>query len=919
MFNSEYIGIPQLGFLSSKTSCLENSPNYNNTLETFDTFTNDLFTKNDELIKLAEQYQDAIMQYSSIQQKMHSKLSEFIEFLPLEKAVSDVLKTKYLETVNKVETLQTNKDLQILEMLQTGFDIISNESSFTNKIKQDYKKSTYEYNRALSKYLSTSPNDTKLDQIHSNYLNYKNNYFSTKHDYAMNLGSLSFLKVSEFVDQLLMATYIHISYFNNANDMFSQLQPEIHKVSNCLNSLQVSLSSLIQTKSMDYESAPKKSLEYPPSLLSGSTAAGSRHSRRKSSISEEEYKMSGYLYLKNKTSNWARMWFEIHDLNLVYYADQTLTEKHCIPLLLSKINDSPELLKKLSIEYNRQFLFEIISPQQKYIFQSESELEMKKWMSSIKLLIRLSIYHFGQSNPSSATLELNQILEVQKKSTPTTKPAPIIQLDSTFLKKLTKSVEFSHPNHVIESILKLDGNRSCADCGASNPTWAILNFGVLVCINCSGIHRSFGVQISKVRSIQLDKIDPEHLHILQRLGNSAVNKFLDPDTHYVNSSETSADFLQAYISNKYYLRKYLLPLPTLDISSFHDDSFNLRLNQLLFKSTTDSDLSMVLRALLLGADPNFIDPSLNISPLAVAVSNADYGATELLLMYNADINMNIHPKASSEEIPQLDINNSKSSDNTSSVNEVFMNKAQMETDDFANGGLRHHESGSTLSDSSGFESSIGRNNEYKSLRKKSQRVVNNDADNLNTSKAVVSDTNNAESISIATKSSTTSLAGNHAQKETNDLHGTKAESILEHDVGIDAISDPREAISNSYVIDESGKEIELIEGSRADQENYFKLYGGTAVHMAACYNNAAMIVLLIKRKADVNMTNDAGLKPIDVAILFGNAMSVIAFRYFSFVEIDNSLSLETITNALDQDFEIPQLYDPNKAVQSQLK
>ena len=60
-----------------------------------------------------------------------------------------------------------------------------------------------------------------------------------------------------------------------------------------------------------------------------------------------------------------------------------------------------------------------------------------------------------------------------------------------------------------------------------DPQWACANFGTLLCIECSGIHRSLGVHVSKVRSLSLDKWEPEAIEVMLRLGNTMTNKIFE--------------------------------------------------------------------------------------------------------------------------------------------------------------------------------------------------------------------------------------------------------------------------------------------------------------------------------------------------------------------------------------------------------
>lgn len=45
---------------------------------------------------------------------------------------------------------------------------------------------------------------------------------------------------------------------------------------------------------------------------------------------------------------------------------------------------------------------------------------------------------------------------------------------------------------ILHRVQSVPGNEICCDCGQADPRWASINLGVLLCIECSGIHRYSG-------------------------------------------------------------------------------------------------------------------------------------------------------------------------------------------------------------------------------------------------------------------------------------------------------------------------------------------------------------------------------------------------------------------------------------------
>ena len=80
----------------------------------------------------------------------------------------------------------------------------------------------------------------------------------------------------------------------------------------------------------------------------------------------------------------------------------------------------------------------------------------------------------------------------------------------------------------IQNRIKSDQeNGCCFDCGVSQPTWASVNNGVMLCQECSLLHRdNLAGSVSKVRSVKSDVWSEEQVRLMELGGNTKLRTFL---------------------------------------------------------------------------------------------------------------------------------------------------------------------------------------------------------------------------------------------------------------------------------------------------------------------------------------------------------------------------------------------------------
>ncbi|XP_035512413.1 arf-GAP with coiled-coil, ANK repeat and PH domain-containing protein 3 isoform X2 [Morone saxatilis] len=357
-------------------------------------------------------------------------------------------------------------------------------------------------------------------------------------DYVLQINVLQAKKKFEILDAMLSFMHAQYSLFQQGYNLLDEIDPYMKKLAAELD--QLVIDSAMEKREMEHKHATiqqrtlLQDFSYDDSKVEFNVDA------------PNGVVMEGYLFKRasNAFKTWNRRWFSIQNSQLVY-------QKKLKDSLTVVVEDLRLCSVKPCEDIERRFCFEVVSPSKSCMLQAESEKLRQAWIQAVQA----SIASAYRESPDTYYIE-----HLDRTASPSTS-----SIDSASEPR-ERSVR---GDTILQRIQCLPGNEQCCDCGQADPRWASINLGILLCIECSGIHRSLGVHCSKVRSLTLDSWEPELLKLMCELGNSVINHIYEGSYQEQGLKKplpsSSRQEKEAWIKAKYVEKKFLKKLGSTEI------------------------------------------------------------------------------------------------------------------------------------------------------------------------------------------------------------------------------------------------------------------------------------------------------------------------------------------------------------------
>uniref|UniRef100_A0A8C4DDS3 Arf-GAP with coiled-coil, ANK repeat and PH domain-containing protein n=1 Tax=Dicentrarchus labrax TaxID=13489 RepID=A0A8C4DDS3_DICLA len=395
-------------------------------------------------------------------------------------------------------------------------------------------------------------------------------------DYCLQLNTFKTQQKIDILNSVFSFVHAQFTFFHQGFDLLRDLEPTMKTTAAQLSQLSTECA------------AKRKDLENSHLLVQQRDASGEP---TVSPCPGSDDIIQGYLFKRSrrKTKTWKRCWFSIRDNQLIYRKSHK--EQNVV------LFEDLRLCAVKSLEnVDRRFCFELLSVQKCCALQADSDQLKQAWLSALQ---------------GSIDLAYRERADTQ----------------------LTQSSPLSWGVAALGVALRGPGNHRCCDCGEEEPRWASINLGVTMCIECSGIHRSLGVHLSKVRSLTLDSWEAEQLKLLCVLGNDVINQIYEakcseeggvkprPDSPSRFTDESCVNVAQ--VSRRR------------SVSGGGKDSAALR----LYRAALAGDLVAMAAALAHGAEVNgSIGEEEGRTALIGAAVGGSLSACEFLLLNGANVN-----------------------------------------------------------------------------------------------------------------------------------------------------------------------------------------------------------------------------------------------------------------------------------------